>query len=198
MEPLALEDLIVSFAKLPGIGRKTAQRLALYVVKRPREEAELLAKSLVAAKDQIEHCATCYNFTQKGEPLCEVCRDIRRDQQFICVVAEASDVLAFEMSQFYSGAYHVLGGVLSPQDGVLPEDLHIDSLVERVRQQGVQEVMLALNANAEGDATAHFIAQQLMPLTKVSRLARGLPVGADLDLADSVTLSLAFAGRSSL
>ena len=198
MEPLALEDLIVAFAKLPGIGRKTAQRLALYVVKRPREEAELLAKALTAAKDQIEHCATCYNFTQKGEPLCGVCRDTRRDQQFICVVAEASDVLAFEMSQFYSGAYHVLGGVLSPQDGVLPEDLHIDSLVERVRQQGVQEVMLALNANAEGDATAHFIAQQLMPLTKVSRLARGLPVGADLDLADSVTLSLAFAGRSSL
>ena len=198
MEPLALEDLIVAFAKLPGIGRKTAQRLALYVVKRPREEAELLAKALVAAKDQIEHCVTCYNFTQKGEPLCEVCRDTRRDQQFLCVVAEASDVLAFEMSQFYSGAYHVLGGVLSPQDGVLPEDLHIDSLVERVRQQGVQEVMLALNANAEGDATAHFIAQQLMPRTKVSRLARGLPVGADLDLADSVTLSLAFAGRSSL
>ena len=198
MEPLALEDLIVAFAKLPGIGRKTAQRLALYVVKRPREEAELLAKSLIAAKDQIEHCATCYNFTQKGEPLCEVCRDTRRDQQFICVVAEASDVLAFEMSQFYSGAYHVLGGVLSPQDGVLPEDLHIDTLVERVRQQGVQEVMLALNATAEGDATAHFIAQQLMPLTKVSRLARGLPVGADLDLADGPTLSLAFAGRSSL
>ena len=198
MEPLALEDLIVAFAKLPGIGRKTAQRLALYVVKRPSEEAELLAKALIAAKDQIEHCVTCYNFTQKGEPLCEVCRDTRRDQQFICVVAEASDVLAFEMSQFYSGAYHVLGGVLSPQDGVLPEDLHIDSLVERVRQQGVQEVMLALNANAEGDATAHFIAQQLMPRTKVSRLARGLPVGADLDLADSVTLSLAFAGRSSL
>ena len=128
MEPLALEDLIVAFAKLPGIGRKTAQRLALYVVKRPREEAELLAKSLIAAKDQIEHCATCYNFTQKGEPLCEVCRDTRRDQQFICVVAEASDVLAFEMSQFYSGAYHVLGGVLSPQDGVLPEDLHFDYL----------------------------------------------------------------------
>lgn len=198
MEPLALEDLIVAFAKLPGIGRKTAQRLALYVVKRPREEAELLAQALIAAKDQIESCTTCYNFTQKGEPLCEVCRDTRRDQQFLCVVAEASDVLAFEMSQFYSGAYHVLGGVLSPQDGVLPEDLHIDSLVERVRQQGVQEVMLALNANAEGDATAHFIAQQLVPLTKVSRLARGLPVGADLDLADSVTLSLAFAGRSSL
>lgn len=198
MEPLALEDLIVAFAKLPGIGRKTAQRLALYVVKRPREEAELLAKALVAAKDQIEPCTTCCNFTQKGEPLCEVCRDPRRDQQFLCVVAEASDVLAFEMSQFYSGAYHVLGGVLSPQDGVLPEDLHIDSLVERVRQQGVQEVLLALNANAEGDATAHFIAQQLVPLTKVSRLARGLPVGADLDLADSVTLSLAFAGRSSL
>ena len=198
MQPLALEDLIVAFAKLPGIGRKTAQRLALYVVKRPREEAELLAQSLLAAKDQIEPCATCYNFTQKGEPRCEVCRNPRRDQQFLCVVAEASDVLAFEMSQFYSGAYHVLGGVLSPQDGVLPEDLHIDSLVERVRQQGVQEVMLALNANAEGDATAHFIAQQLGPLTKVSRLARGLPVGADLDLADSVTLSLAFAGRSVL
>ena len=198
MGPLALEDLIVAFAKLPGIGRVTAQRLALYVVKRPREEAELLATALIGAKDQIDHCATCYNFAQRGEELCAVCQDSRRDQQLLCVVAEASDVLALEMSQVHSGAYHVLGGVLSPQDGVLPEDLTVDALVERVRERGVREVVLALNASAEGDATAHYISQQLMPLTKVSGLARGLPVGADLDLADRVTLSHAFAGRSSL
>ena len=198
MGPLALEDLIVAFAKLPGIGRVTAQRLALYVVKRPREEAELLANALIAAKDQIAHCATCHNFTQKGDDLCTICQDPRRDQQLLCVVAEASDVLALELSQVHGGAYHVLGGVLSPQDGVLPEDLQIDALIERVRERQVREVVLALNASAEGDATAHYISHQLMPLTKVSGLARGLPVGADLDLADRVTLSHAFAGRLSL
>ena len=198
MGPLALEDLIVAFAKLPGIGRVTAQRLALYVVKRPREEAELLANALIAAKDQIAHCATCHNFTQKGDDLCTICQDPRRDQQLLCVVAEASDVLALELSQVHGGAYHVLGGVLSPQDGVLPEDLKIDALIERVRERQVREVVLALNASAEGDATAHYISHQLMPLTKVSGLARGLPVGADLDLADRVTLSHAFAGRLSL
>ena len=198
MGPLALEDLIVAFAKLPGIGRVTAQRLALYVLKRPREEAELLAGALIAAKEQIGHCSTCHNFMQKGEELCEVCQDIRRDPQFLCVVAESSDVLALEVSQVHSGVYHVLGGVLSPQDGILPEDLRIAALVERVREREVREVVLALNSSAEGDATAHYISQQLMPLTKVSGLARGLPVGADLDLADRVTLSHAFAGRSSL
>ena len=198
MGPLALEDLIVAFAKLPGIGRVTAQRLALYVVKRPREEAELLANALIAAKDQIAHCATCHNFAQQGDDLCTICQDPRRDQQLLCVVAEASDVLALEVSQVHGGAYHVLGGVLSPQDGVLPEDLKIDALIERVRERQVREVVLALNASAEGDATAHYISHQLMPLTKVSGLARGLPVGADLDLADRVTLSHAFAGRLSL
>jgi recombination protein RecR len=198
MGPVALEDLIVAFAKLPGIGRVTAQRLALYVVKRPRAEAELLAQALIGAKDQIDHCGTCSNFTQKGEELCEVCRDARRDQHFLCVVAEASDVLALELSQVHNGVYHVLGGVLSPQDGVLPEDLRIEALVDRVRERGVREVVLALNPSAEGDATAYYISQQLMPLTKVSGLARGLPVGADLDLADRVTLSHAFSGRSSL
>lgn len=198
MGPLALEDLIVAFAKLPGIGRVTAQRLALYVVKRPREEAELLANALIAAKDQIAHCATCHNFTQQGYDLCTICQDPRRDQQLLCVVAEASDVLALELCQVHGGAYHVLGGVLSPQDGVLPEDLKIDALIERVRERQVREVVLALNASAEGDATAHYISHQLMPLTKVSGLARGLPVGADLDLADRVTLSHAFAGRLSL
>ena len=198
MGPLALENLIVAFAKLPGIGRVTAQRLALYVVKRPREEAELLANALIAAKDQIAHCATCHNFTQQGEDLCTICQDPRRDHQLLCVVAEASDVLALELSQVHGGGYHVLGGVLSPQDGVLPEDLKIDALIERVRERQVREVVLALNASAEGDATAHYISHQLMPLTKVAGLARGLPVGADLDLADRVTLSHAFAGRLSL
>lgn len=198
MGPAPLEDLIIAFAKLPGIGRVTAQRLALYVIKRPREEAEQLAHALVGVKDGLRYCADCFNFTELGSELCTICRDERRDKQCICVVEEASDVLVLEANQIHRGVFHVLGGVLSPLEGIAPEDLHIGELVERVKRDQAREVILALNAGPEGDATANYLHQLLSMQTQVSRPARGLPVGADLDLADRVTLTHAFAGRSSL
>jgi recombination protein RecR len=195
MGPVALEELITAFARLPGIGRKTAQRLAFYVIKSPREEAQALSQALLRAKDDLLPCAVCFNFTERGQELCEVCRNPRRDRQLICVVEEASDVLVLERNQLMTGVYHVLGGVLSPLDGIGPEDLRIRELVARVQQERVREVVLAHNASAEGDATAEYLSRQLAPLTRVTRLARGLPVGADLDLADKVTLAHALQGR---
>jgi len=198
MGPAALEDLITAFARLPGIGRKTAQRLALYVIKTPRQEADALASALVAAKEGIVYCARCFNFSDRGQELCVVCRNPRRDQQVICVVEEASDVIALERSQLVSGTYHVLGGALSPLDGIGPNDLRIEELLRRVGEDGeVTEVILAHNASAEGEATAEYIYQRLSAFTKVTRLARGLPVGSDLVLADRVTLAHALEGRQS-
>jgi recombination protein RecR len=188
----------LAFAKLPGIGRVTAQRLALHVLKRPREEAELLARALVAAKDGIQYCGECFNFTERGSERCAICRDDRRDPHCIRVVEEASDVLVLEANQIHRGVFHVLGGVLSPLEGVAPEDLRIGELVARVQRTQAREVIIALNAGPEGDATASYLHQLLSPHAQVSRPARGLPVGADLDLADRVTLTHAFAGRSSL
>ena len=198
MGPAPLEDLIAYFAKLPGIGRVTAQRLALHVLKRPREEAELLANALVAAKDGVHYCSECFNFTERDSERCAICRDARRDERCICVVEEASDVLALEANQIHRGVFHVLGGLLSPLEGVAPEDLRIGELVARTQRVQASEVIIALNAGPEGDATASYLHQLLLPHAQVSRLARGLPVGADLDLADRVTLTHAFAGRSSL
>ena len=198
MGPAPLEDLIASFAKLPGIGRVTAQRLALHVLKRPREEAELLANALVAAKDGIQYCSECFNFTERDNEHCVICRDARRDERCICVVEEASDVLVLEANQIHRGVFHVLGGLLSPLEGVAPEDLRIGELVARAQRVQASEVIIALNAGPEGDATASYLHQLLSPHAQVSRPARGLPVGADLDLADRVTLTHAFAGRSSL
>ena len=197
MGPAALEDLISSFARLPGIGRKTAQRLAFHVMKSPPQEAVSLADSITKARESIDHCSQCHNFTERGQELCAVCRDPRRDSCVICVVEEASDVLVLERSQLLRGTYHVLGGALSPLDGVGPSDLKIEELVNRVTDGNVTEVILAHNASAEGEATAEFIQQKLSPLTKVTRLARGLPVGSDLDLADKVTLAHALEGRHS-
>jgi len=195
MGPAPLEELIASFAKLPGIGRKTAQRLAFHVLKGTRAEAESLSRAIVAAKDKIHPCSVCFNFTEQEMEWCEVCRDARRDRQLICAVEQASDVLVLERSQLMKGLYHVLGGVLSPLDGIRPEDLRIQELAARVKEGQVREVILALNASAEGEATAEYIWQQLSPITRVTRLARGLPVGADLDLADEVTLAHALQGR---
>lgn len=198
MGPIPIEDLIIAFAKLPGIGRVTAQRLALHVVKQSREDAEQLSRALIGAKDRIQYCSECFNFMEKTAELCAVCRNERRDKQCICVVEEASDVLALEANQIHPGVFHVLGGVLSPLEGIAPEDLRIGELIERVKRDEVREVILALNAGPEGDATASYLSQQLADLTRVSRPARGLPVGADLDLADRVTLEHAFEGRSLL
>jgi recombination protein RecR len=193
--PAALEDLISAFARLPGIGRKTAQRLAFHVMKSSPQEAVNLANSITNARDSIDHCTQCNNFTERGQQLCAVCRDPLRDNRVICVVEEASDVLVLERSQLLRGTYHVLGGALSPLDGIGPRDLKIEELVHRVTEGNVAEVILAHNASAEGEATAEFIQQKLSELTKVTRLARGLPVGADLDLADKVTLAHALEGR---
>lgn len=195
MGPLPLEDLITAFSRLPGIGRKTAQRLAFHVIKRPREEAEKLARALVEAKDNIQYCSKCYNYTERGTDRCEVCRDPRRDQTTICVVEDASDVLTLEHNQLYRGIYHVLGGALSPLDGIRPDDLRIDELVERIKGERVEEVIIGLNPSAEGEATAEYLLQQIGTSTKVTRLARGLPVGSDLDLADRITLAHALEGR---
>ncbi len=195
MGPLPLEDLITAFSRLPGIGRKTAQRLAFHVIKRPREEAEKLARALVEAKDNIQYCSKCYNYTERGADSCEVCRDPRRDQTTICVVEDASDVLTLEHNQLYRGIYHVLGGALSPLDGIRPDDLRIGELVERIKGERVEEVIIGLNPSAEGEATAEYLLQQIGTSTRVTRLARGLPVGSDLDLADRITLAHALEGR---
>ncbi len=198
MGPRPVEDLITAFSRLPGIGRKTAQRLTFYIVKRPREEADALARALLGAKDDIHNCVQCFNLTETGEDLCAVCRNASRDQRQICVVEDPGVVLFLEANQLMRGVYHVLGGVLSPLDGVGPGELRLDALVARVQQHDVTEVIVALNASAEGDATAEYLARLLTPLTRVTRLARGLPVGADLDLADKVTLTHALEGRHSL
>ena len=198
MGPTPIESLTVALARLPGIGPKTAQRLAFHVVKQPREEAEALARAILDAKDKIQYCPVCYNYAERGADLCEVCRDPRRDRQLVCVVEQASDVLVLERNQLLKGVYHVLGGILSPLDGVGPGDLRIEELVRRVREEEVREVILALNASAEGDTTAEYIGMQLASLARVTRPARGLPVGADLDLADKVTLAHALEGRYSV
>lgn len=196
MGPQPLEDLVTAFARLPGIGRKTAQRLAIYVLKSPPAEAQELAEAIRGARENIGHCSRCFNLTERGHELCDVCGDTRRDQAVICVVEEASDALALERSDLLRGTYHVLGGALSPLDGVGPADLRIDELIERVQRDSVREVILAHNASAEGEATAEYIHQRLAGMTSVTRLARGLPAGSDLDLADRTTLTLALQGRT--
>ena len=194
--PQPLEDLVTALSRLPGIGRKTAQRLAIYLLKSPPQEAQALAEAIRGARENIGHCSRCFHLTQRGNELCHVCSDTNRDQAVICVVEEASDALALERSDLMRGTYHVLGGALSPLDGIGPADLRIDELVERVRRDGVREVILAHNASAEGEATAEYIHQRLDGLTTVTRLARGLPAGSDLDLADRTTLAHALQGRT--
>lgn len=199
--------------RLPTIGRKTAQRLAAYILKMPREEVEALAQALLAVKDRVRYCAICFNVTD--ELICAICRSPRRDHTTICVVEEPSDVLALERTGEYRGVYHVLGGVISPLDGIGPDDLRIRELVERVAPASndperaahypdgqiprIQEVILALNPNVEGDTTAYYLAQLLKPLgVRVTRIARGLPIGGDLEYADEATLSRALEGRLAL
>ena len=188
--PQPLEDLVTALSRLPGIGRKTAQRLAIYLLKSPPQEAQALAEAIRGARENIGHCSRCFHLTERGNELCHVCSDTNRDQAVICVVEEASDALALERSDLMRGTYHVLGGALSPLDGIGPADLRIDELVERVRRDGVREVILAHNASAE------YIHQRLDGLTTGTRLARGLPAGSDLDLADRTTLAHALQGRT--
>jgi recombination protein RecR len=189
----ALEQLIAEFAKLPGIGRKTAQRLALYVMKRPREEVVSMAKALVSVKDRIRTCSVCCNITEQDP--CSICSSTRRDRSIICVVEEPNDVLALEKTNDFRGLYHVLGGSLSPLDGIGPEELKIRELLTRITTE-VSEVILAMNPNVEGEATTLYLGKLIKPLgIRVTRIARGLPVGGDLEFADEATLSRALEGR---
>ena len=193
--PPALENLVEHFAKLPGIGRKTAQRLAFYVLSLPQEEADAFAQSITQAKTAIHCCPVCQNLTE-GEGPCAVCASPKRDHGLICVVADPKDVVAMERSREYHGLYHVLHGVISPMNHVGPDDLHIKSLVERVAAGGVEEVIMATNPDTEGEATAMYLARLLKPFqVRVSRLAYGIPVGSHLEYADDATLMRALEGR---
>jgi len=190
----SVEQLTEQFAQLPGIGRKTAHRLALFVVKMNREDVVALAKALVSVKDKVRYCSICSNITE-SDP-CPICSNAKRDRSVICVVEEPTDVLALEKTNEFKGLYHVLGGALSPLDGVGPEDLRIKELLKRLSGAGIEEIILAFNPDVEGEATTLYLSKLLKPLgMKVTRIARGLPVGTDLEYADEATLSRALEGR---
>jgi recombination protein RecR len=190
-KPLA--RLVGELEKLPGIGPKSAQRLAFHLLRLPPEEARLLASAITQVKEEIHPCAICYNYTD--QEICQICSDPRRDQSILCVVADPRDLIAIERTSEFRGLYHVLGGALSPLDGVEPEHLRIDELLGRVERNGVQEVVLATNPNMTGEATAAYLADRLRGRVRVTRLASGLPVGGDLEYADEVTLGRALTGR---
>ncbi len=195
--PAPLEKLVEQFARLPGIGGKSAQRLAFHVLDLPMEEAQEFADAILAAKKSVTLCPVCQNLTEGG--LCPICASPRRDGSVICVVADSRDVIALERAREFNGHYHVLHGVLSPMNHVGPDDLHIKSLLDRVAAGGVEEVIMATNPDTEGEATALYIARLLKPFgVKVTRLAYGIPVGGHLEYADDATLMRALAGRQEL
>ena len=192
----SVERLVGHLSQLPGIGRKTAQRLALHILRLPKADAESLAEAITDVKEKVRYCSVCCNITE-ADP-CVICASPKRDRSMICVVEEPSDVLALEKTNEYKGLYHVLGGSLSPLDGVGPEDLKIRELLARV-SDGIQEVILAMNPNVEGEATTLYLTKLLKPLgVKVSRIARGLPIGGDLEFADEATLARALEDRTTL
>jgi recombination protein RecR len=192
--PEPLERLITELSRLPGIGPKTAQRLAFHVLRADRQRAEALAQAVLDVKARIGYCDRCYNISEGG--LCSICGSPRRDQSVICVVETALDLLAVERTAEYSGLYFVLHGVISPIDGIGPEQIHVPHLIDRVRGEGVSEVIIATDADIEGEATAVYLQHALAPIgVKVTRPAHGLPVGGDLEYADELTLARAFAGR---
>jgi recombination protein RecR len=189
-----IERLIDEFRKLPGIGAKSAQRLAYSVLRRPREDAERLSRAILEVKEKILYCSRCNNFSDRDP--CNYCNNTARSPETICVVEEPNDILAIEKTREYHGQYHVLHGVLSPMNGVGPEDLMLKNLLERLREGNVREIILATNPNVEGEATAIYLAKLLKPIgLKVSRIALGVPVGSDLEFADEVTMSKALEHR---
>ena len=189
-----IQELIDELSRLPGVGPKSAQRLAFWLVKAPPDEARRLAESIQQAKDRIFFCKECGNVAE-GD-LCRICRDEGRDRTTLCVVEEPKDVATIEKAGVIKGRYHVLGGAISPLDGIGPDDLRVQELLDRVERDGVTEVILATNPNLEGNATAMYVAAMLKPFgVTVTRLASGLPVGGDLEYADEVTLSQALEGR---
>ena len=195
--PAALQELSDQFARLPGIGGKTAQRLAFYVLSLPMDEAQSFADAIVAAKETVHTCPVCQNLTDRE--ICPICSDPARDQGLICVVAEPKDVIAMERSREFGGVYHVLHGVISPLNHVTQEDIRIKELLQRIGSSTVREVIMATNPDTEGEATAMYISRLLRPMeVKVTRLAYGVPVGSQLEYADEVTLSRALEGRQEI
>jgi len=194
-KPLA--RLIEEFSKMPGIGPKTAQRLAFYILKNSRENATNLAKAIIEAKENIKYCSICGNITDKD--ICEICQSTSRDKSIICVVEGVKDLIALERTGEYKGVYHVLEGAISPLDGIEPGNLKIEKLIKRLKTEKVNEVILATNPSIEGEVTASYIAKLIEPLKiKVTRIAYGVPIGGSLEFADEVTLTQALIGRQKM
>jgi len=192
----SVEQLVEEFAQLPGIGKKTAQRLALYVLKLPRERVATFAQALLNIKERVRYCSVCSNITE-SDP-CVICSSPKRNRRIICVVEEPNDVIALEKTNEFYGLYHVLGGALSPLDNVGPEDLKVRELLTRINDE-TEEIILAMNPNVEGETTTIYLSRLLKPLNvHVTRIARGLPIGGDLEFADEATLSRALEGRIAL
>ena len=191
-----LSKLIGHFEKFPGIGPRTAQRLALFILKQPESTIRDFSNALLEARSNVGRCKKCFNLTSEDE--CEICRNNERNQKLICVVAETKDLLALERAREFKGVYHVIGGLISPMDSVGPELLEIRSLVERVSKSEVNEIILALTPSVEGDTTSLYIGKLLTPFTKVTRIAYGLPMGSELEYVDEVTLARALEGRTKL
>jgi len=197
--PESIQSLINAFERLPGIGPKSASRLAFFLLRAPEDVAQDLSEALNGLKDKVGFCEECFNITEAGRSLCEICENPKRDSALICVVEEGLDVVALERTGAYNGRYHVLHGVLSPIEGIGPDGIKIKPLLGRVAKGGVREVILATNPSMEGDATALYLQQQLQPYgVHVTRLARGLPVGGDLEYADQNTLQRALSGRQEM
>ena len=189
-----ISRLIEEFSKLPGVGRKTAQRLAFHVINMNMNDVEALSKAIVDAKKEIRYCSVCYNITDKA--VCSMCSNKNRDDSVICVVEDPRDVAAMEKTKEFNGKYHVLNGVISPMDGIGPDMIRIKELIQRLSNQDVKEIIMATNPTIEGEATAMYIARLLKPMgIKVTRIAHGLPVGGDLEYADEVTITKALEGR---
>ena len=195
--PISLENLIDKFASLPGIGKKSAQRLAFHILSLPAEDADAFADAIRAARHSLRFCRICQNITE--EEVCGICSSERRDHSTICVVSEPRDVLSIERGREYNGTYHVLHGVISPMEGIGPEDINLKSLIKRLQTNDCEEVIIATNPTIQGEATAMYISKLLKPAgIKVSRIAHGVPVGSDLEFADEVTLLKSFEGRREL
>jgi len=195
--PKSVENLIDEFAKLPGIGPKSAQRLTFYLLRKPAKSSEDLGRAAISLKNDIRNCTICCNYTDNE--ICEVCSDKSRDTDIICVVGEPLDVVAIEKTGSFKGLYHVLGGVISPIDGIGPDELYIAELITRVKQGTINEILVATNPTIEGETTSLYLQKQLLPFNvKITRLAHGIPIGGDLEYADEITLSRAIENRQSL
>jgi recombination protein RecR len=192
-----VENLISELMRLPGIGRKSAQRLAFFIMGMPEHEAVLIAEAIIRLKDKARFCKHCFNISE--EEICSICSDPRRDREKICVVEEPSNLIVIENTKIYNGLYHVLLGALSPIDGITPDRLKIRELAQRVKEGGISEVIIATNPNTKGETTAQYIAQLLRPFgVKITRIAYGLPIGGDIEFADEVTLSKSLEGRKEM